>query len=172
MTKSKTQGALELIEKGTTPYAAAQKMGISPSTVYRAMVRRQDKNVCPCCGQVVREGFEDRPRRAEDFKTERGRWHQIPVLHTQHNVGRLRLCGGYPLVAGLCFSGAFGLYDGPMESAYQGFMGGRDSVGMTPDGERFNLIATLNAQSRLNSWATRAAAVAAVLQSLNVLIAG
>ncbi|ABM41183.1 MULTISPECIES: helix-turn-helix domain-containing protein [Diaphorobacter] len=58
MTKSKTQGALELIEKGTTPYAAAQKMGISPSTVYRAMGRRQDKNVCPCCGQVVREGFE------------------------------------------------------------------------------------------------------------------
>lgn len=34
-------------------------------------------------------------------------------------------------------------YDGPMESAYQGFMGGRDSVGMTPDGERFDLIATL-----------------------------
>lgn len=58
MTKSKTQGALELIEKGTTPYAAAQKMGTSPSTVYRAMGRRQDKNVCPCCGQVVREGFE------------------------------------------------------------------------------------------------------------------
>lgn len=58
MTKSKTQGALELIEKGMTPYAAAQEVGISPSTVYRALGRRQDKTVCPCCGQVVREGFE------------------------------------------------------------------------------------------------------------------
>lgn len=57
MTKSKTQGALELVGKGATPYAAAQAMGISPSTVYRALGRRQDKDVCPCCGQVVREGF-------------------------------------------------------------------------------------------------------------------
>ncbi len=58
MSKSKTQGALALIEKGMTPYAAAQEMGIAPSTVYRALGRRQNKDVCPCCGQVVREGFE------------------------------------------------------------------------------------------------------------------
>ncbi|MGB4467390.1 MAG: helix-turn-helix domain-containing protein [Azovibrio sp.] len=58
MTKSKTQAALELIDNGMTPYAAAQEMGIDPSTVYRAMGRRQDKDVCPSCGQVVREGFE------------------------------------------------------------------------------------------------------------------
>lgn len=58
MTKSKTQSALELIEKGMTPYAAALEAGISPSTVYRALGRRQDKKICPCCGQVVREGFE------------------------------------------------------------------------------------------------------------------
>lgn len=57
MTKSKTQWALELIEKGMTPYAAAQEVGISPSAVYRALGRRQGKDVCPCCGQVVREGF-------------------------------------------------------------------------------------------------------------------
>lgn len=58
MTKSKTQAALDLIDKGKTPYAAAQEMGIAPSTVYRALGRRQDKDVCPCCGQVVRDGFE------------------------------------------------------------------------------------------------------------------
>lgn len=58
MTKSKTQEALELIQKGASPYSAAQEVGISPSAVYRALGRRQDKDVCPCCGQVVREGFQ------------------------------------------------------------------------------------------------------------------
>jgi len=61
MTKSKTQEAVELTRKGMTPYAAAQEVGISPSTVYRALGRRQDKEVCLCCGQVVREGFEINP---------------------------------------------------------------------------------------------------------------
>lgn len=62
-------------------------------------------------------------------------------------------------------------YDGPMDSAYLAFMGGRDSVGMTPSGERFDVIATLNLQSRHNAWAAGAAAIAAVLQAANTLLA-
>jgi len=62
-------------------------------------------------------------------------------------------------------------YDGPMESSYIGFLGGRDSVGKTPDGTRFEVIATLLQQSRFNSWAAKAAALAAILQGINVLIA-
>ena len=58
MAKSKTQEALDLIQKGMLPYGAAQEVGISPSAVYRALGRRQDRELCPCCGQVVREGFE------------------------------------------------------------------------------------------------------------------
>ena len=55
--KSKTQAALALVEQGATPNAAANQVGISASAVYRAMGRREGKEVCPCCSQVVREGF-------------------------------------------------------------------------------------------------------------------
>lgn len=58
MTQSKTMKALALIEKGLTPYAAAQQVGVSRQAVYRAIARREDKDLCPCCGQVVREGFK------------------------------------------------------------------------------------------------------------------
>jgi len=34
-----TQKALKLIEKGMTPYAAAKKVGIALSTIYRAIKR-------------------------------------------------------------------------------------------------------------------------------------
>lgn len=59
---SKTQDALLLIrEKGLTPYAAAKEVGITPTTLYAALKREEAKKateICPCCGQVVREGFE------------------------------------------------------------------------------------------------------------------
>ena len=58
MEKSKTQQALDLVRQGMTPYAAAQQAGVSPSVVYVAIKRQQDKTLCPCCGQVVREGFQ------------------------------------------------------------------------------------------------------------------
>jgi len=41
-----------------TPRAAALEVGISPAAVYQAIKAREGKNICPCCGQVVREGFE------------------------------------------------------------------------------------------------------------------
>lgn len=56
--KSKTMQALDLILRdGMTPHAAAKAMGVHASAVYRALVRAQEKQLCPCCGQVVREGF-------------------------------------------------------------------------------------------------------------------
>jgi predicted DNA-binding protein (UPF0251 family) len=62
MEMSKTQEALQLIrDKGLTPYAAAKEVGITPTTLYAAIKREESKkamDVCPCCGQVVREGFE------------------------------------------------------------------------------------------------------------------
>lgn len=58
MEKSKTQQALQLVSEGITPYAAAKQAGIATSTLYTALKRQQGKQLCPCCGQVVREGFE------------------------------------------------------------------------------------------------------------------
>ena len=59
MALSKTMRALALVEdQGLTPYAAAVKVGISKTAVYRALARREGKKTCPCCGQVVRDGFK------------------------------------------------------------------------------------------------------------------
>lgn len=58
MPKSKTMQAVALVEAGMSAYAAAKKLGINPSAVSRALSRREDKTICPCCGQVVREGFK------------------------------------------------------------------------------------------------------------------
>lgn len=55
--KSKTQIALALVRQGQTPYSAAKQAGIATSTLYTALKRQEDKELCPCCGQVVREGF-------------------------------------------------------------------------------------------------------------------
>lgn len=55
--KSKTQQAVDLVREGMTPNAAAVQLGIHPSAVYRAITRALEKPLCPCCGQVVREGF-------------------------------------------------------------------------------------------------------------------
>lgn len=56
--KSRTQKAVDLVNKGDmTPHAAAKAMGLNASAVYRALQRAQNRKLCPCCGQVVREGF-------------------------------------------------------------------------------------------------------------------
>lgn len=57
--KSKTQQAVELVRRdGVNPNTAARELGVHPSAVYRALRRAETKPICPCCGQVVREGFE------------------------------------------------------------------------------------------------------------------
>lgn len=59
--KSKTQLAVELVRReGLNPNTAARQMGVHASAVYRALRRAETKPICPCCGQVVREGFEVR----------------------------------------------------------------------------------------------------------------
>lgn len=60
MAKSKTQQAIDLIREnpGMTAYAAAAQVGVSEQAIYGAMRRTRDKKQCPCCGQVVRTGFD------------------------------------------------------------------------------------------------------------------
>lgn len=58
MALSKTQQALKLVAQGVAVKAAAEQSGIAESTLRVAMGRTKGKEQCPCCGQVVREGFE------------------------------------------------------------------------------------------------------------------
>lgn len=56
---SKTQQALALMaSEGIGASDAARRVGIKAGTVLSAVMRMKGKDVCPCCGQVVREGFE------------------------------------------------------------------------------------------------------------------
>lgn len=56
---SKTQQALALMESENIGASeAARRMGIKAGTVLSAVMRMKGKPICPCCGQVVREGFE------------------------------------------------------------------------------------------------------------------
>lgn len=59
MVKSKTQQALDLVDEGVTPFAAAHQIGVAPSTVYIAIKRRKHSGRrCPCCNQALRPGFD------------------------------------------------------------------------------------------------------------------
>lgn len=60
MTKSKTQQALDLMQQtpGMTAYEAAAAVGVGNAAVYQALRRSKGKTICPCCKQVVRDGFE------------------------------------------------------------------------------------------------------------------
>jgi len=54
-TKSRTMMAVDLVEKEQySVYGAAKALGINQSAVHRAIKRREDKDVCPCCNQVIR----------------------------------------------------------------------------------------------------------------------
>lgn len=56
---SKTQKALALMDsEGISASEAARRVGIAAGTVLSAVMRMKGKNICPCCNQVVREGFE------------------------------------------------------------------------------------------------------------------
>jgi DNA-binding phage protein len=56
-TQSKTMQALARVAQGEKVATVAKDLGISQAAIYAAMKRRTGKEVCPCCGQVVREGF-------------------------------------------------------------------------------------------------------------------
>jgi len=54
-TKSRTMLAVDRVEKdGMTVYAAAKALGINQSAIHRAIKRREDKDICPQCNQVIR----------------------------------------------------------------------------------------------------------------------
>ena len=54
---SKTQQALALLkaQPDMTPYQAAKQVGISSSTLYKALGREKGRARCPTCGQLVPE---------------------------------------------------------------------------------------------------------------------
>jgi len=53
--KSRTMQALDLVsDEGLTVYAAAKQVGVNQSAVHRALKRRDGKDICPSCGQVMR----------------------------------------------------------------------------------------------------------------------
>ncbi len=53
--KSKTMQAVDLVlDQGLTVYAAAKQLGINQSAVHRALARREGREVCPCCNQVIK----------------------------------------------------------------------------------------------------------------------
>lgn len=56
-TQSKTMQALDRVAAGERVAVVARDLGISTAAIYAAMKRRDGKNVCPCCNQVVRDGF-------------------------------------------------------------------------------------------------------------------
>lgn len=58
MALSKTQQALRLVSDGVPIKVAAAQAGIAESTLRMAIGRTKGKEQCPCCGQVVRDGFE------------------------------------------------------------------------------------------------------------------
>lgn len=56
---TRTMAALDYLRDHPkeSPYSAAKLFGITPGAVYKARKRREGKVICPCCGQIVREGF-------------------------------------------------------------------------------------------------------------------
>lgn len=53
---SKTMQAVQLVQaEGLTPYAAAKQVGINASAVHRALARREGRDVCPHCNQVIKD---------------------------------------------------------------------------------------------------------------------
>lgn len=56
---TRTMAALDFLHDhpDVSAYAAAKMYGITRTAVYRAQQRRAGKTICPCCNQVVREGF-------------------------------------------------------------------------------------------------------------------
>lgn len=58
MALSKTQQALALVREGMSVREAARQVGVTEPTIYIAIGRQKEKRLCPCCKQIVREGFE------------------------------------------------------------------------------------------------------------------
>ena len=57
MKTTKTKKALDFLaaHPGKTVYAAAKHIGVSASTLYRALAARKGKVVCPTCGHTIKK---------------------------------------------------------------------------------------------------------------------
>ena len=63
MEKSKTQQAIDLVDAGAKPYAAAREVGLAPNALYLALKKRreqQNAELCPCCGSLMSSEKIDR----------------------------------------------------------------------------------------------------------------
>ena len=58
MALSKTQHAIRLVLEGAPQRTAAEVAGVSETTLRIAIAKNRNKLLCPCCHQVVREGFD------------------------------------------------------------------------------------------------------------------
>lgn len=55
---SRTQKAIRLVKKkGYSVHKASKLVGVNHASVFRALKNRKDKEICPTCNQVVRDGF-------------------------------------------------------------------------------------------------------------------
>jgi DNA-binding CsgD family transcriptional regulator len=50
--------AVQRVQAGETVREVARDLDISESAIYAQIKREQGKTRCPCCGQVVREGYK------------------------------------------------------------------------------------------------------------------
>ena len=58
MVISRTTQAVRRVHAGESVREVARDLDISESAIYAQMKREQGRDRCPCCGQVVRDGFE------------------------------------------------------------------------------------------------------------------
>lgn len=60
MAISRTAQAVRRVRSGETVRSVARDIGISEAAVYAQIKREEGLKRCPCCGQVLKEGFKVR----------------------------------------------------------------------------------------------------------------
>lgn len=58
MAISRTMQAVRRVQAGEAVREVARDLDISESAIYAQIKREQGLTRCPCCGQVVREGYK------------------------------------------------------------------------------------------------------------------
>jgi hypothetical protein len=58
MAISKTMQAVRRVQAGETVREVARDLDISEAAIYAQLKRERNLTRCPCCGQVVREGYK------------------------------------------------------------------------------------------------------------------
>lgn len=58
MAISRTAQAVRRVQAGETVRDVARDLNISAAAIYAQIKREQGRERCPCCGQVVKDGFK------------------------------------------------------------------------------------------------------------------